>query len=156
MQNAGTDYTPGVKFEIRQEADDRIVFRGNTTPWQNGKISDLAGDKVWFADFTNLTAAGRYYVYDTKNDVRSFGFIIGPHVYDPVIVDAVRMFYYQRANTPIPEKYGGKWNQTGGHLGPGQDKEALLTVEGKSDGAPRNVTGGCATQATPTNMCPSL
>ncbi len=141
-QNAGQSYRPGKSFEIRREADGMVAFRGATNPWNSGAVSELAGDRVWFADFSGLRAPGAYDVFDPTNSVRSFPFRISDDVYKPVLRDAVRVFYYQRSGTPITEKNGGVWHHPGGHLGKDQDRAAQYTQGGKTQGRPRDVLGG--------------
>ena len=141
-QNAGQSYRPGKSFEIRRAADGTVAFRGATTPWNSGAVSELAGDRVWFADFSGLHTPGAYHVFDPTNSVQSFPFRIGDDVYKPVLRDAVRVFYYQRSGTPITEKNGGVWHHPGGHLGKDQDRAARYSQGGKTLGRPRDVLGG--------------
>src|SRR5579862_2915077 len=130
-QNADRHWTPGPVFEVCRSSDEGVVLKGRLTPWHDGQVSKLAGDRVWFADFTAVKEPGTYYLFDPKTEQRSYPFKIGNNVYDAVLTDATRMFYYQRSGTPIPAKYGGQWNHTGGHMGPGQDAEAHLTQRGQ-------------------------
>lgn len=155
-QNAKRHWSPGPSFELRSTHDDVAVMRGDLKPWRNGEVSKAAGDKVWFADFSSVAKPGTYYILDPKNGVRSYPFRIGEAVYNPVLVDAMRMYYYQRAGTPIVAKYGGKWTQPGGHLGPGQDREAHLGQNGQDMGQPRNVTGGWYDAGDPNKYVPFL
>jgi hypothetical protein len=141
-QNADVAYHPGPGFEVRRQADGAVVFRGKLKGWNQGNVSELAGDRVWHADFSDLRAPGTYHLYDPANRVGSVPFRIGDDVYRPVLRDSVRTFYYQRSGTPITAKYGGKWHHGGGHLGPAQDRAARYTQGGKAQGRPRNVLGG--------------
>src|SRR5271165_5648842 len=141
-QNAGQTYRPGPGFEIRREADGSVAYRGATRPWNSGAVSELAGDRVWHADFSDLRTPGSYHVFDPANRVRSLPFRIGEDVYKPVLRDSVRVFYYQRSGTPITEKNGGVWHHPGGHLGRNQDRAAQYSQEGKTQGRPRNLLGG--------------
>lgn len=141
-QNAGQSFQPGPDFVVRQETDSKIVYRGKLKPWNGGSISELAGDRVWHADFSDVRAPGAYHLYDPTNRVRSFAFRIGDDVYKPVLRDSVRTFYYQRSGTPISEKHGGKWHHRGGHLGPEQDRNARYTQNGQAIGRPRDLLGG--------------
>src|SRR5208282_6284213 len=60
-QNAGHTYRPGTRFEIRREADGTVAYRGATKPWNSGRVSELAGDRVWYAVFSDLQdRAARY------------------------------------------------------------------------------------------------
>jgi endoglucanase len=141
-QNAGQSYQPGPEFVVRQQADGKVVYRGPVRPWNGGKVSEIAGDRVWHADFSDLRAPGTYYLDDSTKRVRSYPFRIAVDVYKPVLRDSVRVFYYQRSGTPIDEKHGGKWHHKGGHLGPNQDRAANYSQNGKSLGKPRNLVGG--------------
>jgi hypothetical protein len=141
-QNAGQAYRPGLDFVVRRHADNAVVYRGRLKPWNGGRVSDLAGDRVWHADFSDLRAHGTYQLYDPANRVSSFPFRIDDDVYSPVLRDSVRTLYYQRSGTPITEMHGGKWHHRGGHLGPAQDRGACYSQAGKSLGRPRDVLGG--------------
>ena len=55
-----------------------------------------SGDKVWWFDFSSVTRWGEYYIYDPANDTRSARFRIDHDVYEDVLKQAVRMYYYQR------------------------------------------------------------
>lgn len=63
-QNAGQSYRPGTGFEIRREEDGTVAYRGATKPWNSGTVSELAGDCVWFADFSDLRTPDSYFVFD--------------------------------------------------------------------------------------------
>jgi hypothetical protein len=141
-QNAPAPYHPGTRFEVRRDSDGTVVYRGTLKPWNGGKESPMAGDRVWHADFSQLHASGRYHLLDPTNRVRSFAFRIDDAVYRSVLRDSVRTFYYQRSGTPITAQHGGQWHHTGGHMGRDQDKAALYTQGGKAQGQPRDLLGG--------------
>ena len=119
-------------------------------------MSDLAGDRVWFADFSDLRTPGTYHLYDPINKVRSFSFRIADDVYRPVLRDAVRVFYYQRSGTPITEQHGGVWHHPGGHLGnhPGP-RRAVHTGRKDAGAAAQPALAAGSTRATSTSMCPT-
>src|SRR5207249_833873 len=73
-QNARVAYRPGRTFEVRRQADGSVAYRGNLKPWNQGKVSELAGDRVWHADFSDVRAPGAYYLDDPANRARSFTF----------------------------------------------------------------------------------
>jgi hypothetical protein len=141
-QNAGSAYHPGPDFEIRRQADSAVVYRGKLKPWSAGRVSELAGDRVWHADFSGLQTAGIYHLYDPANRVGSYPFRIGDDVYRRVLRESVRTFYYQRSGTPVTARCGGNWHHPGGHLGPDQDRAARFTQGGKALGQPRDLLGG--------------
>jgi endoglucanase len=141
-QNAGAGYRAGPTFELRRQADGSVAHRGKPKPWNGGKVSELCGDRAWYADFSDVRARGGYYLVDPASRARSYLFVIDEDVYGPVLRASVRTFYYQRSGTPIPLKYGGNWQHRGGHLGPDQDRAAKYTQGGKSLGRPRDLLGG--------------
>jgi endoglucanase len=141
-QNAGATYQPGPRFEVRREPGGEVVHRGAVQPWNNGKVSELAGDRVWHADFSALRTPGTYYLYDPARKVRSFEFRIAEDVYRPVLRDSVRTFYYQRSGMPIMARYGDNWHHPAAHLGKEQDPAARYSQAGKPAGPPRDVHGG--------------
>jgi hypothetical protein len=141
-QNAGLAYRPGPGFEVRRQDNSAVVFRGRLKPWNQGRVSELAGDRVWHADFSGLQTRGTFHVYDPVNRVRSFPFRIGDDIYRPVLRASERTFYYQRSGTPITARYGRDWHHRGGHLGPNQDRAAQYTQGGKTMGRPRDLLGG--------------
>ena len=73
-QNAGNKYRPGPRFEVCNEKGGAVVYRGETKPWNGGKVSELAGDRVWHADFSGLRTPGSYYLHDPVRKVRSYSF----------------------------------------------------------------------------------
>lgn len=133
---------PGKQFTVVSAETKQIVFKGQLVPWNDRKISELSGDRVWFADFSEFKKPGRYYIEEPNSRFRSFDFTLQDDVYVKVMNAATKMFYYNRANTPIPEKFGGAWNHKGGHLGPSQDKAARYIQGGKPQGRPKDLTGG--------------
>ena len=120
----------------------RWPIAAQTKAWNNGKVSELAGDRVWYADFSNLRTPGSYHVFDTTNRDRSFAFRIGDDVYTPVLRDAVRVFYYQRSGRRSARRTAAYGIIPGGHLGKDQDRAAQYAQGGKAQGRPRNVLGG--------------
>src|SRR5437773_443925 len=62
-QNVGMSYHPGPRFEVRQESGGTVAYRGVLKPWNDGRVSELAGDRVWHADFSALRTPGNYYLY---------------------------------------------------------------------------------------------
>ena len=65
--------------------------------WNGLKTDASSGDQVWHFDFSQLTAPGTYEIVDPTANQRSARFEIDDNVYRNVLIQAVRMFYYQRA-----------------------------------------------------------
>lgn len=142
-QNAAVSYTPGATFQIRRASDNATVFTGNTVSWNGGATHSQSGDRVWYGDFSSLTAPGDYYVYDPTNDLQSYGFRLDDNLFSPVLATSVRTFYYQRCGTAIPAQYGGNWVHQTCHEGTNQDLAARQWVQGTgATGTARDVHGG--------------
>ncbi len=96
----------GDEFEVVNADDDTVVYTGELT---TKSIIDEAysGEEVLEADFSELTEAGTYYLRLLDDpDETSVTFEIEDDVYDDLLVDTMRYFYYQRANEEITEEYG--------------------------------------------------
>lgn len=111
--NASSSFAPGTganQYQVRRWADDVVVFSGTLRSWKSGATHAQSGDQGWHFDFSNVKASGSYYIFDTKNNVGSYRFDIGPQVYENALKHSVRMFYYQRLNMPkLPQYAGNEW-----------------------------------------------
>src|SRR5690606_12445078 len=96
----------------------------------------------WF-DFSSITTQGNYAVVDVENNVRSPAFKIHADVYKPVLKQAVRTFFYQRAGFAKQEPYAqAGWTDTASHIGAGQDKNARLYNDANNAATERDLSGG--------------
>ncbi len=84
------------------DTDGKVVFSGTTT---FGGFDKNAGENVYQADFSDLKKSGRYYI--TADGKRSAAFEIGENVYNSLLTDLMRAFYFLRCGTGIEEKYAG-------------------------------------------------
>lgn len=144
--NASDSYAPGPAIEVRRAQDDKVVFSGQPTLWQDGAVDQTSGDRGSWFDFSELRELGRYYLFDPKNEVRSGEFAIQSAVYDEVLAAALRAFYFNRANfakvAPFACVREKCWLQGADYLGPGQDGQAR-SVRKKDDAkTERDLRGG--------------
>ena len=85
------------EFTVRRASDGRVAFRGALA----AAVEDPdSGDRVQAADFSKLTAAGKYYV-EIAEVGRSWEFAIGPDVYGRAWYLAMRSYYGQRCGTAV-------------------------------------------------------
>jgi hypothetical protein len=144
--NAAEAFSPGVaanQYQVRRWADDVVVLSGTLVPWKAGATQAQSGDRGWHFDFSALTTAGAYYVYDTVNKVGSGRFEIGPNVYDAVLKQAMRTYYYQRLNTPKVLPYAeAKWTDTAAFEGKNQDRYATSRWAKGDAATARDLSGG--------------
>ena len=121
--DANEKYTPSDVLHVMSDASALPILKLTTTPWRNGATDAVSGDRVWWLDFSQLTTPGRYYILDPKTKTRSPSFTINTAVYRPVLMQALRTFYYQRAGiVKLPRHAGSSWSDSASHMRPGQDR----------------------------------
>ena len=94
--NASQSFTPSATLQVRNAANNSVVFTGSPTIWNGGSTHDQSGDQGWWFDFSAVTQTGNYYVYDVANDERSATFTINNTVYNDVLIASTKTFYYNR------------------------------------------------------------
>ena len=141
--NAAESFTPGTVYEVRKADNNQTAWTGSPEAWKNGATHTQSGDKGWWLDFSSLTEPGDYYLLDVQKNVKSYTFSVGNNVYDDVLKQAVRMYFYQRIgfakNTPYAD---AKWTDGASYLGPGQDTEARSRWAKNDPSTARDVRGG--------------
>lgn len=125
---AGDFYTPGTTLQVRNATNDALVMSGNITDWNGGATYTLSGDRIWWFNFSSITAEGNYYIYDPTNNKRSFIFEIDDDVYVDVLKQSVRMFFYQRSGFAKTSAYAYEWSDGASHLGTQQDLDCRLVT----------------------------
>ncbi|MBE6873646.1 MAG: hypothetical protein E7493_07035 [Ruminococcus albus] len=69
-----------------------------------------SGEKMLCADFSDYDGTGTYYLRMADGSIDdSLSFEINDNVYDELLANTMRYYYYQRANTDITEEYGGEF-----------------------------------------------
>jgi len=140
--NSSTPFTPGTTYQVRDWNTDAVVFTGSPVAWNNGATQAQSGDKVWWFDFTSLTTQGEYYIFDVTNNVGSYKFSIDPCVYNQVLKQALRMFYYQRCGcAKTAASAGTGWADAACHAGTKQDKDCRL-YNNTNVSTSKNLSGG--------------
>ncbi len=120
-------FSPCEKFSVRDESG-REVFSDKIS--LKGYCPD-AGETVYTADFSELTAEGRYFL--TAGNERSVSFEIGANVYDKVFHDTAKAFYYLRCGMTLEEKYAGVYGHKKCHTSSAllwEDKNVTADVSG--------------------------
>lgn len=141
--DAAVEYTPGETIVLVDAATSSVVKSGVATAWNNGNVESRSGDVTWSFDFTDVTTAGKYFVFDAQNNVRSPEFEIRDDIYRQVLRHALRTFYYQRAGFEKAAEFAGaEWADGASHLGPGQDGEARSWLEQGNAATAKDLRGG--------------
>ncbi len=91
-------------FTVRRASDGETVYRGTAT----GPVhQDDVKQDVWVADFSKVSAKGRFYLV-VPGVGRSLEFEIGETVYDFAFYTATRAFYLWRCGTAVKGKHDGQ------------------------------------------------
>lgn len=136
-------FSPGERYQVRRADDSTAVLTGRPAPWRAGAIEPLSGDRGWWFDFSSISAAGRYFVYDVERNARSATFSIDPHVYREVLKAAMRMYYYQRSGMRKTAALAGAcWADEAAYTGKNQDTEARDVTDRDNAAKIRDLGGG--------------
>ena len=140
--NNNSPFTPGNNYQLRKWSDDAVVFSGNITAWNGGATQAQSGDKVWWFDFSSVTAPGIYYVFDVTKNVGSYQFEINDNVYLNTLKQAMRVFFYQRCGIAkaLPYAQTG-WTDAACHTGNLQDLDCRL-YNNNIPSTSKNLSGG--------------
>lgn len=103
----------GTPFQVKKTSDNSVAYSGTLT--LVAAYDELSGEKVLKADFSALNEIGEYYITVDGVHDKSVSFDIGPDVYNDLLKDVQRFFYYQRANDDLLPKHAGIFARTGLH-----------------------------------------
>ncbi|MGM9486590.1 glycoside hydrolase family 9 protein [Ideonella sp. YS5] len=138
-------YWPGNTIQVVNAANGSVVFTGPVAEWQGGNTDSSSGDRTWSLDFSSVTTPGTYEIVDVDRNLRSARFEIGDNVYRNVLIQAVRMFYYQRlGQAKSVANAGANWADGASNLGAGQDPQARRFLDKNNASTARDLRGGWA------------
>ncbi len=136
-------FTPGKVYQVVDVKTGAVVFEGVPAAWRDGAVDSSSGDRAWRFDFSRVVTPGRYVIRDKQMRYDSAVFSIGANLYKPILVQAVRMLYYQRAGFAKEARFAGAgWADKASHMGPGQDSEARLYSAKGDKSTERDLHGG--------------
>ncbi|GAB3948958.1 hypothetical protein GCM10028805_24510 [Spirosoma harenae] len=140
--NSSEPFTPSSSYQVRKTMNDAVVYQSAPTSWSAGATHTQSGDKVWWFDFSTVQDTGHYYVYDLVKNKRSYTFEISNTVYQNVLKQATRVFFYQRSGfakqTPHAQT---PWTDGAAFLGTQQDIDCRL-VSNTSAATSKDLRGG--------------
>ena len=112
-----------ISFAIKDLISNKIVFNGKTQP---SIIDDMdSGDSIVKLDFSSLNTPGTYYI-EVNPQIKSYPFKIEARVYNPLFLETMHGFYFQRCGTELEKKYAGEWTGEACHL-----NDAIVLDSGK-------------------------
>lgn len=104
-------------FDVIDTKTGKSVLQGDIT---EGLTYGSSGDRVCYADFSELKTPGKYKVTGPVSG-ESYEFVIADDVYDDALVDSLRMLYLQRCGCELSKELAGDF----GH-GPCHTEEAQV------------------------------
>ena len=116
------------EFEVIDE-NGKKVFGGEVEHFGTDEIS---GEDTYVADFSVLTEKGKYKVVADGNE--SVSFEVSDNVYDKLMKDICKCFYYLRCGDALTKEFAGEYYHEPCHM-------SKATVYGE-DVEPVDVTGG--------------
>lgn len=141
--DASESFVPGASYAVVRSSDESHIFTAAPVKWKNGTTDASSGDKVWWFDFSPVSEDGTYYVLDVERNVRSYEFEISGGVYNDLLKQAVRAFFYQRAGFPKKAPYATVgWEDNASHIGAFQDKNARAYNRKTDAASEKDVSGG--------------
>jgi len=141
--NASESYTPGSTIQVIDVVTELAVFTGTAQEWNNGNVHSQSGDSGWQFDFSSVTTAGNYYIYDEQNNTKSYDFTISESVYNDVIKAATKMFYYNRCNMDKVAPYADtKWLDSDNFNNPLQDANCRFIEDPNNSALEKDLSGG--------------
>lgn len=105
--DSAMSFTPGATYALVDAHSSQKLLEAAPAPWNAGATDTSSGDKAWWFDFTSVTTPGDYFVLDETQNVRSAVFSLSTGVYRSVLVQAMRMYYYQRDGIAKLAQYAG-------------------------------------------------
>lgn len=141
--NSGLSYTPGSNLQVINAVTNASVHSGTASAWSGGATHASSGDRGWWYDFSGISAAGRYFIYDAANNRRSYEFEIKSEIYLPILQAAFKMFYYNRCNAPKIAPYAAsKWTDATNFLKSRQDAQCRYVYDSTNVSLQRDLSGG--------------
>lgn len=141
--DSNLSFSPGNTYALVDVNSSNQVFIASPTIWNQGITDSTSGDQIWWFDFSSVETEGEYYVLDIDNNVKSFSFEIKPDVYNQILKEATRTFFYQRANFAKQQPFAEVgWVDGASHIGPLQDKNCRRFDAPNDVSTERDLTGG--------------
>ncbi len=126
--------TNSTDFVIKTASGKKTVFQGKL---DEPRYWPFSGEKVRVANFSEFNEPGTYRLW--VGGAYSYDFEISGKVFDKLMSGALKMFYYARASTDLPEKYAGKWHRKAAH----RDTAVKVHASAASPSRPAGTTISC-------------
>ncbi len=99
------------QFSLVDSDTSVTMYRGTCTHFG---VDACSQDDIYIADFSDFAVPGTYYLV-TDTGVKSLPFPIADTVFDSVLYDTMKAFYFLRCGMDLEEKYAGKFGHPACH-----------------------------------------
>ncbi len=141
--DANDSYIPGAVYQMIEVSSEESIYTGTPTAWQDGQTDESSGDQIWHFDFSDVNTPGSYYILDQETGYRSFEFDISETVYNNVLKQALRTFFYQRSGFAKQEPYAEEgWTDDASHVANGQDLDCRSFFDKNDRTSEKDLHGG--------------
>jgi len=123
--DADAGFVPNERYSLVDLATGSEVLQIEPRAWNGGATDPESGDRLWRLDLSSLRSPGRYRLEDSAGATISAEIEVAADVYDAILIQAFRTFFYQRAGfAKLPPLADERWADGASHLAPGQDRNA--------------------------------
>ena len=130
-------------FEVVNLDSKQTRYQAPAQIWSDGDVHSQSGDRASWFDFSAVDSPGNYVIKNSRTGEESASFTIAKDVYQPILVTATRMFFYQRSGFAKQEPYADpRWTDDAAFLGPNQDTEARFVNDKDNPASARDMRGG--------------
>jgi endoglucanase len=141
--DAGESFTPGLTYSVVNATTGEKVYTADRTVWGSGTTDASSGDRAWHFDFTSVNETGTYYILDEEQNLKSYHFIISPNIYNEILRQAMRSFFYQRVGFKKEAQYAGEgWADNASHIGNLQDMNCRSFFDKTNPDTEKDLSGG--------------
>ena len=141
--DADESFSPGNLYAVVKAGTGERVYSGAVIAWNSGMTDASSGDRAWHFDFSSVSETGTYYVLDEEKNLRSHEFAISYNVYNGVLRQAMRTFFYQRSGFAKEARYAGEaWADGASHVGDLQNLNCRSFFDKENPDTEKDVSGG--------------
>ena len=141
--NSDENYNPGSTLELIDVENNEAVFEGAISIWNDAVIHQQSGDNGWWFDFSSFNTEGTYLVRDPSTGEESAQFDIGNNIYNAVLNDAFKAFYYNRCNTTKETPFAeSNWTDETNFLNSLQDANCRFIYDRNDASLEKELSGG--------------
>jgi endoglucanase len=115
-------YPQGPKYAVAVEATGDVFYLTSpdlsdtllSGPLAQAEVWSHSAESVRLIDFSDFQQPGTYTIV-IPDLGQSYPFEIADYVLGPLVIGALKSYYYQRASTALPEQFAGIWQRPAGH-----------------------------------------